>query len=461
MMLDVRFSPIASGSLESPPEIDETRDDGTPDGGTDRVETARPRAASLLDAADDAPDADAPAPDPGPSQIADNDSAGAAVPQPRAGSAPPTLPPTPNQARIDAERGIETEVSSLQDAFSNRLSIRDMADGATATFPPAKAGGTPEFGAKTRVFFVNGIQTSGDRAAAEATMLASRMHQPVTLVYVHGGTIQADLKNCLTETFDPTRGQQNPPERALSDNIISTIDAGQQAHIVGFSRGALVTQLALTNVRDHYKAAGHDDAWIEKNVMSKITVETFNGASHHMPEGVRAKHYVGDTDLLVGQTIGMGPNAPAIRYGVATAIDTVADPIESLFAKANDLPPSQRQAAERDFDNLLSDTGRLSMDTIASNPTTLATTLAGNMPGDTLRVARDLYHLQSELSPLPIDGPGAAELRRDGYGNTPNGPIVHVPVYHDLPHAFRPTWFIDQHDFPAMLLSRRPFNQGT
>jgi hypothetical protein len=60
-----------------------------------------------------------------------------------------------------------------------------------------------------------------------------------------------------------------------------------------------------------------------------------------MPEGVRAKHYVRDDDLLVAQSIGMGKYTPEVR-GIAGA------GIDSALALINEHPPEKREAAARD-----------------------------------------------------------------------------------------------------------------
>ena len=113
------------------------------------------------------------------------------------------------------------------------------------------AKGPREFSQHTHVFFANRIETSFARAEAEGTMLAARIRQPVDLVYVRTDGLQSDLSKAVGETFDPAAGKRNPPERAL------------------------VTQLALDSVADHYREQSHPTSWIERHVAPRITVETF------------------------------------------------------------------------------------------------------------------------------------------------------------------------------------------
>ncbi len=97
-------------------------------------------------------------------------------------------------------------------------------------------------------------------------MIAARIHRPVDLVYVRTENPVADVKKAINETFNHEEGKRNPPERALAAGIIESIDKGENVHVIGFSRGTLVTQLAIEAVDDHYRAEGHSSRWVVEPV---------------------------------------------------------------------------------------------------------------------------------------------------------------------------------------------------
>lgn len=317
--------------------------------------------------------------------------------------------------------------------------------------------GEPEFSLGTRVFFANGINTTLDKARTEGTMLAARIGQPVDLVYVGTAGIGNDIVTAAHETFDHERGMQNPPERTLAAEIIKTLDRGEDVHVVGFSRGALVTQLALEAVEHHYKELHHSARWVTEHIAPHISVETFNGASHHMPEGVRAKHYVRGDDLLVAQSIGMGPMAPSVRAVAAMGID-------ATLAAINNLPSQQRDAIARDATDVISTVANLSHEFGLSND---RESLLGVSPDrliqDLTRIKHDVGALSKDVAIERTPGatPGANELNRDGYANMANGPIVTLPPFVDLADAANPLLLaVKQHgDFPQMLAFRTTFEQ--
>jgi len=45
----------------------------------------------------------------------------------------------------------------------------------------------------------------------------------------------------MTATLHPNLGKIFPPEQNLARGIISALDRDEDAHIIGFSRGALIT----------------------------------------------------------------------------------------------------------------------------------------------------------------------------------------------------------------------------
>ena len=354
--------------------------------------------------------------------------------------------------RIDAtasemrqEASIVAELNRVE-ASVKQPKIGQDKDGAISRLTPtddkAVAINRPELGANTHVFFANGIETSFERARIEGTMLAARVGQPVDLVYVRTDGLQSDLSKAVGETFDPAAGKRNPPERALAAGIVAALDRGEDVHVVGFSRGALVTQLALDSVADHYREQGHPTSWIERHVAPRITVETFNGASHAMPPGVRAKHYVRDTDVLVAQSIGMGEYAPLVRATLASAVD-------ATLASINDVPPEKRQAMTHAANDLVATA-------LGVQGNVEAITLSS--PIDRLgQIRTDVRTIVQGLASEHHPAPGADEIRRDGYANTPNGPIIHVGglIDHDEPNPLLK--LADQHDLPQMLAAREPF----
>ena len=355
---------------------------------------------------------------------------------------------------IAAEQNAGREFNALVAKIDRDGRVPNV-DGAVRSFRPGDDGRQfhvkPEFDANTHVFFVNGINTSPSHAGAEAAMLAGRMNHEVDLVYVRTQDVLSDVKAAFKETMDPAHGKMNPPERNLAAAIEQSLDRGENVHIVGYSRGALVTQLALENVRDHYLKQGHDEKWVEQRINPHITVETFNGASHHMPTGVQAEHYVSKGDYLVGNTIGMGPSAPEVRAIAARAID-------GALALINQMPPDQRARLGSEVSALETDAAHLASDAGLTTNNHVPVLGGRNPAEDVVKFGNDLHDVMRDSNLPKSATPGRDEIARDGSRNSPNGPIHSVPIYidtADLRAGRLKDWGIEQHDLPGMLATRQ------
>jgi hypothetical protein len=200
---------------------------------------------------------------------------------------------------------------------------------------PSYASGTrapaPEFSAETRVLYVNGINTNDREARLEGRAYASAVNHPVELVHVATRGLADDIGRAAGEMLGPAAKDL---ERAIAGEVLSLAMAGKDIHIMAYSRGALVVERGLELAESEMQRRGLDSAQQAK-VFSHVTLETVNGASHYVPDGVRAVHYVREGDVLVGQAIGMGPAAPFVRAAIAAGMLRAGDSA-GLIAEARD-----------------------------------------------------------------------------------------------------------------------------
>ncbi len=365
---------------------------------------------------------------------------------------------------ISAQLMLESKMQGENRAELAKFDQARLSDGESLRVSPGAdkvagiATGTAEFGSNTDVYFANGINTRAPQAVAEAAELSARVHQDVTLVYVETKGIVRDVQSAYGETMYPALGRQNAPERTLGDAVIDSLDRGRDVHVIGYSRGALVTELALDRVVDHYGAKGYSSDQISGMIMSRISVETFNGASHNLPRGVSSEHYVSDMDVLVGQTIGMGPGAPLIR-GIA------GHGIDDALALANSLPIETRRQLSADAGALLKGFVKLHQDAMSTqfSPGTVPRDVA-----DLARIKHDLDTLKTDIAHVQRSSatPGGDEIAREGYANQ-NATVHRVPVYFDTadrakdlipivgPPLGEALAAVEQHDLPPMLPYRQ------
>jgi hypothetical protein len=183
----------------------------------------------------------------------------------------------------------------------------------------------PEFKNAARVLFVNGINSDEVRSRAEAAAYANSIGRSVELVHVETRGMVADVETARTEMIDQRLAFEGKAEQAIAHEVLSLATSGKDIHIMAYSRGALVTERGLELAQKELEGRGFSADYIAKNVFSHVTLETVNGASHNVPDGVRAVHYVREGDVLVGQPLGMGPLAPAFRAAAVGEMATQGD----------------------------------------------------------------------------------------------------------------------------------------
>ena len=193
------------------------------------------------------------------------------------------------------------------------------------TFSGEGKGVLREFAVYTRVIYVNGINSNDVETTTEARAYAKAIGGPVEVIHVATHGIVSDLHDAFVETTDQRTAFRNKAEHDVAREVISLATAGKDVHIMAYSRGALVTERGLELAATELRARGFNADYIAKKVFSHVTVETVNGASHTMPDGVRAVHYVSEGDVLVAQSLGMGSVAPETRLGAAALMLAIGD----------------------------------------------------------------------------------------------------------------------------------------
>ncbi len=193
----------------------------------------------------------------------------------------------------------------------------------------------PEFKSATRVLFVNGINSNEGESRAEASLYANTIGHPVELIHVATDGMLSDVEKARLETIDQRFAFEGKAEKAIAHEVLSLATSGKDIHIMAYSRGALVTERGLELAQKELERRGFSADYIAKNVFSHVTLETVNGASHNVPDGVRAVHYVREGDVLVGQPLGMGPLAPAFRAAAVGEMATQGD-LRGIAAEMRD-----------------------------------------------------------------------------------------------------------------------------
>ena len=189
-------------------------------------------------------------------------------------------------------------------------------DGVDGRFDPPRGTASNEFSKDTRVIFVNGIGTDETLSAGQATLYAAATGHAVELFHVETHGRPADIATALHETLDERFAQSSPAEKLLAKEILSLATSGKDVHIGAYSRGAIVTENALWVVRHELERRNIPEAEIVKT-FSHVTLETFNGGSHDVPNGVRSVNYVNPADVLVSEISGMGPMSAVSRGIIA------------------------------------------------------------------------------------------------------------------------------------------------
>ncbi len=142
---------------------------------------------------------------------------------------------------------------------------------------------------------VNGINTdvAGQLAGMQeiADLTGSRV------IGVHNataGTIR-DLAQSYGDKFDIGN---NPAVDTLADTIYSELRAGRQVDLMAHSQGAIITDRALTDVRNRLQLEDGMSRQEAETLLGNINVETFGGASRRFPDGPNYVHYVNRNDFV-------------------------------------------------------------------------------------------------------------------------------------------------------------------
>jgi hypothetical protein len=183
---------------------------------------------------------------------------------------------------------------------------------------PGGSARNSEFPASTRVLYVNGIASTGDEARSDAKAYADAIHHKVEVVHVATTGFLSDLGTTAREKADSSAAEASIAEHAIAKEVVSLALAGKNVHIMAFSRGAIVVERGLELAQSEMRRRGLNSA-DQAKVFSHVTLETVNGASHYVPDGVRAVHYVRAFDP-VATTVGMSPVAPDFRAAAAGAM---------------------------------------------------------------------------------------------------------------------------------------------
>jgi hypothetical protein len=169
------------------------------------------------------------------------------------------------------------------------------------------------FKSSTEVIYVNGIGTDEIGSRKEALAYADLTHHDVTLLHdeTHGKPI--DVAIAVLETNVPGFAEAGKPERLLAAELLQKAGNGHDVHVAAYSRGALITEKAIALADETLRQEGRSPEYIRDVFHKHITLETFNGASHNVADGIRAVHYVNERDIAVGNNLGMGPLTPVTR----------------------------------------------------------------------------------------------------------------------------------------------------
>lgn len=150
--------------------------------------------------------------------------------------------------------------------------------------------------------FVNGINTQPGGAANQMQTYANTTGNQVVGVY---NATEGMLKDIIQSAGDKFDIGKNKAVDNLSDLIYSELQAGRPVQIAGYSQGAVITERALTDVKNRLMLEGGMSRSDAERAMSNVTVETFGGAGSNFPDGPKYTHYVNRADV-VPQLFGVG-----------------------------------------------------------------------------------------------------------------------------------------------------------
>jgi len=119
--------------------------------------------------------------------------------------------------------------------------------------------------------------------------------------------------------------------------MYTELKAGRDAHVMGYSQGALITARALRDLANRLRIEdGMPQARVEA-LMSRINVETFGGAGAIFPDGPNYVHYVNTKDVVpVAFGLGNALSCP----GLGAVVHEFSEGKSGQFTTAHDLDDS-------------------------------------------------------------------------------------------------------------------------
>lgn len=180
------------------------------------------------------------------------------------------------------------------------------------------------------VVLINGIMTDVALQQADMQGLANT---GCAVVGVHNATegFAADLLECVLNKLD--RGD-TPAIDTTARAIALALEDDKPVRVIGHSQGALIVARALQIVDDALRTSGLSDAEV-KDVLSRVSVETYGGASQSYVDGPRYTHVINKADLVPMLTgVGLDRFNPVGSVGEAAVIKDFVE-----VHKPSNLPP--------------------------------------------------------------------------------------------------------------------------
>jgi pimeloyl-ACP methyl ester carboxylesterase len=147
--------------------------------------------------------------------------------------------------------------------------------------------------ATTTIIAINGIMTDVALQSADMQALANTGARVIGLHNATAGLVK-DVGQCIA---DKLGARDNAAVTTLAKLLHTGLSEGQEFHVVGHSQGALVLACALSDAKEQFLLDGLTEPQV-KDMLSRITVETFAGAATRYTDGPSYIHYINQFDAI-------------------------------------------------------------------------------------------------------------------------------------------------------------------
>jgi hypothetical protein len=167
-----------------------------------------------------------------------------------------------------------------------------------------------------QIVFINGMNTTLDEQRETMQEIAGAGFE---VIGVHNAT-EGVMRDGIQALGDKFGVMHNKAVETTTRLLYETVTASPpvQRQFVGHSQGALILSRSLKQVEAQLRREGKSEDDIRK-MFGRVEVQTLGGASFDFPPGVRATHFINDSDPIPGVIAAnsqrSGAGAEFVRFG--------------------------------------------------------------------------------------------------------------------------------------------------